>query len=65
MLSQVDKSNLLKIMIFYSLLSYFIFPAIGYKLLKSKTGITNGLVLGSIISIALWYKYGAKKIELE
>jgi hypothetical protein len=52
-------------MIFYSLLSYFIFPAVGYKLLKSKTGITNGLVVGSIISIALWYKYGAKKIELE
>jgi len=64
MLSQNDKNTLLKIMIFYSLLSYFIFPVIGYKLMKSKTGITNGLVVGSIISTALWYKYGTKKIKL-
>ena len=65
MLSQSDKSNLLQIMIFYSLLSNFIGPFVGYKLMKSKTGITYGLVVGSILSVALWYKIGANKIELQ
>jgi len=65
MLSQNDKSNLIKVMIFYSMLSYLVGPSTGYYLTKSKAGITNGMLAGSAVSISLWYMYGAKLIELK
>ena len=64
MLSSSDRNNLLKIMVFYSLISYFAAPAIGFKLTKNKSGITNGLIVGSVISIGLWFKFGQKLIKL-
>lgn len=63
MLSSEDKSILLKIMVFYSFISFFAAPAIGFQLTKNKSGITKGLVIGSVISIALWYKFGQKLIK--
>ena len=51
---------LLYIMIFYSLISYFIFPAIGYRYFDMKKGITYGMILGSLVSIFLWINYGQK-----
>jgi hypothetical protein len=64
MISSGDKKNLLKIMVFYSVISYFAAPTVGLYLTKNKSGITNGLVIGSIISIGLWYKFGQKLIEI-
>lgn len=59
-----DKTLLLQIMIFYSLLSYFVAPTIGYYYTKTKDGITYGLVIGSVLSIYLWYSYGQKLINI-
>ena len=54
----------LGIMVFYILLSYIIGPLIFYYLVeKSLTSAGNGFVLGSLISIALWYGFGSKMIR--
>jgi Na+/proline symporter len=63
--SPADKNILLKIMIFYSVLTYFIFPVIGLTIKKNKEGITHGMIAGTIVSIFLWFKYGSKMIKLE
>lgn len=47
----------LGVMVFYSLVSYFLFPYLGY-LVGGKGHIGTGLVVGSILSIVLWYSYG-------
>ena len=60
-----DRNTLLKIMIFYSLLTYFIFPLLGLHLKKNKEGITHGMIVGTILSIFLWFKYGSKMVNLE
>ena len=62
--SSTDKFTLIKIMFLYSLLSYFIFPMIGLYVKKTKEGITHGMILGSVISIFLWFKYGLKMIKI-
>jgi hypothetical protein len=62
----MDK-NLMKfiqIMLFYIMLSYVVVPMVFYygsgkKL--SRAG--DGYVLGSILSIILWYTYGSKMIK--
>ena len=59
-----DKNNLLKIMIFYSLLSYFICPVIGFSIKKTKEGITHGMLIGTIISIFLWFNFGITMIKI-
>jgi len=64
MFGKNDKIMLFQIMIFYSLLSFFIAPAVGYFAMKNKAGITYGMLIGIILSIILWYSYGIKKIEL-
>jgi Na+/proline symporter len=67
MLTNISTNNrnmLLQIMFFYSLLSYFIFPLSGFYITKNKEGITNGMILGSIVSILLWFNYGSKMINL-
>lgn len=51
------------IMGFYILLSYVLFPlAFFYLVEKSLQSAGNGFVLGSLISIALWYFYGRKLV---
>jgi Na+/proline symporter len=65
MVNQNDKSLLLQVMIFYSLLSFFIAPAIGYHFNKTRNGITYGMLFGILLSIILWYSYALKKLELQ
>lgn len=51
------------IMFFYILLSYFIGPVVGYYTLgKSVSAAGHGFVIGSLISIALWYSVGKKLV---
>jgi len=51
------------IMLFYLLLSYFIGPVVGYYTLgKTSAAAGNGFVVGSIISIVLWYTVGSKLV---
>jgi len=52
------------IMLFYILLSYIIFPLSFYYLIdKTLLSAGNGFVVGSIISIILWYIVGKNKIR--
>ncbi len=52
------------IMGFYILLSYVVFPLGFYYLIeKSLQSAGNGFVLGSLISVALWYFYGRKIVK--
>ena len=49
----------IQIMVFYVLISYILFPLIGYFMFgKTLLSAGNGFVVGSIISIVLWYVYG-------
>jgi hypothetical protein len=52
------------IMVFYIVLSYIIFP-LGFYYLAGKTlnGAGTGFVVGSIVSVILWYNFGKKMIE--
>jgi len=53
----------IRIMIFYIFLSYVIFPiAFYYYFDKSLKQAGNGYIVGSIISLVLWYFYGSKMI---
>jgi hypothetical protein len=52
------------IMFLYALLTFFIFPYIGYLLMnKSKSGIIYGMIIGFIISIILWISVGNKYVK--
>lgn len=64
-ISSNDRTMLLKIMVFYSLVTYFIFPVIGLYIKKNKEGITHGMVAGTIISMFLWFKYGSKMVTIQ
>ena len=49
----------LYVMAFYILLSYVLFPLAFYYLMgKTLSSAGNGFVVGSILSIILWYSYG-------
>jgi hypothetical protein len=52
------------IMAFYIVLTYIIFP-LGFYYLAGKTlaSAGNGFVVGSIVSVILWYNFGKKMIE--
>ena len=65
MISDEDRNMLLQIMIFYSLLTFFIAPAAGFYFKNNKEGITYGMIFGTIISIYLWLNYGANMIKHE
>lgn len=53
-----------QIMVFYVLLSYILFPLIGYFMFgKTLQSAGNGFAIGSIISILLWYVYGRTLIS--
>lgn len=52
------------IMGFYILLAHVVFPLGFYYLVeKSLQSAGNGFVLGSLVSIALWYFYGRKLVK--
>ena len=46
-----------QVMVFYALLSCVIAPLIGYKM-KGLTGLGEGYIAGSILSIGLWLTVG-------
>ena len=48
-----------QIMFFYALLSCFIMPAIGYYFMGT-SGLSNGYVVGTIVSMILWFTVGKK-----
>ena len=52
------------IMVFYIILSYIVFP-LGFYYLMGKTlaSAGNGFIVGSLVSIILWYNFGKKMIE--
>lgn len=59
MSKNIDMKKLTMIMAFYFILSYIIGPVIGYYFAgKTSDSLGNGFVMGSIVSIALWYLYG-------
>ncbi len=48
-----------QVMAFYAVLSCVIAPIIGYKT-KGLSGLGDGYVIGTIISIGLWFTVGKK-----
>ena len=48
-----------QVMAFYALLSCVIAPLVGYKI-KGQTGLGEGYIAGSILSIGLWLTVGKK-----
>lgn len=53
-----------RIMLFYVFLSYLVMPIIFYYSFgKNLMSAGNGFVVGSIISIILWYIYGSKMLK--
>jgi hypothetical protein len=62
----MDKNlqTFLGIMVFYFLLSYVLFPLGFYYLVdKSLLSAGSGFVLGSVISISLWLKFGRRIVK--
>jgi hypothetical protein len=54
----------LQILAFYALLAYIIFPLAFYYLVeKSLISAGNGFIVGSVVSIALWFGVGRKMIK--
>lgn len=46
------------VMVFYALLSYVIMPAVFYFLVeKNLNSAGNGFVVGSVVSILLWFNF--------
>jgi hypothetical protein len=63
----IEINNSLKtfisIMFFYIIITYVVFPAGFYYFTdKSLVSAGNGYVVGSIVSILLWYKFGRNMI---
>lgn len=63
-ISNSDMKKLVMIMVFYSLLSYFIAPLIGYTMNKKSESVLYGMIIGSILSIYLWINYGSKMVNI-
>lgn len=59
--SSKNVQTLVMIMLFYSLITFFLFPIIGFYFMAF-TGILYGMIVGAIISVYLWYAYGSKMI---
>lgn len=56
-------STFIGIMVFYAVLSYILFPVVFYYLMgKSLASAGIGFVIGSLISIGLWFGYGSKMV---
>jgi hypothetical protein len=46
------------VMVFYALLSYIVFPLAFYFFLeKNLNSAGNGFVLGSLVSVVLWFNF--------
>ena len=52
-----------QVMVFYALLSCVIMPLIGYKI-KGESGLGQGYVAGSIVSVLLWLTVGKKYAKM-
>lgn len=53
-----------RIMIFYIILTYLVMPIIFYYSFgRNLISAGNGFVVGSILSIILWYVYGSKMLK--
>lgn len=65
MISDNDRNMLIQIMLFYSFLTFFISPAIGFYTTNNKQGITYGMIAGMILSLLLWSNYGYDMIKNE
>ena len=62
----MDKNlqTFLGIMVFYFVLSYVLFPLGFYYLVeRSLLSAGSGFVLGSVISIGLWLKFGRRIVK--
>uniref|UniRef100_A0A6C0DLF5 Uncharacterized protein n=1 Tax=viral metagenome TaxID=1070528 RepID=A0A6C0DLF5_9ZZZZ len=60
----MPSSKFVQIMLFYILLSFFIMPLLFYFLInKTDASAGNGFVVGSILSLLLWFVYGSKMIK--
>jgi len=64
MVKQSNFTRYVQIMLFYVLISYVIFPLIGYYMFGKTLQVAgHGFMLGSILSIVLWYVYGRTLIH--
>ena len=62
-MAAVFSSKFIGIMAFYIVLSYILGPLAGYYFLgKTSKSAGTGFVVGSILSIILWYSYGSKMV---
>jgi hypothetical protein len=51
------------IMAFYAVLTYFVFPMIFYYTMgKTVQAAGQGFVVGSVVSVLLWFFYGSKMV---
>lgn len=51
------------IMVFYAFITYILLPSIYYFYIdKTLKGAGTGFVLGSIVSVVLWYSVGSKMV---
>jgi hypothetical protein len=51
------------IMAFYAIITYVILPALYFFYVeKTLKGAGNGFVLGSVLSVVLWYSFGSKMV---
>lgn len=61
--SQKNLNTFVGIMFFYILLSYLFFPLVFYYFIdNSLKSAGNGFIVGSLISIMLWFFFGSKMI---
>ena len=59
----MPSSKFAQIMLFYILLTFFIMPLLFYFFIKkSDASAGNGFVVGSILSLMLWFFYGSKMV---
>jgi hypothetical protein len=65
LISKKNQTTFIFIMAFYALLSFFVGPLVGLKYKGGKDGITHGIIIGCIISLALWNFYGAALLDLK
>ena len=47
------------VMLFYAILSCFIMPFLGYYI-KGVQGLSQGYILGTVVSVILWFAVGKK-----
>ena len=53
----------MSIMLFYIVITYIVFPAGFYYFTdKSLGNAGNGFVVGSVVSVLLWFKYGKNMV---